>query len=189
MTLIETLLAQGVRTLREPRAAAADVLQLGVPREALAPALLLVAVLAVLLDYGLGMAVPDVSLAGSPFRMLFIYVAVTVAFSVTVTIVGRWFGGGGTFEDALLLTVFLQALLIPASALQIGLALVSPGLALIFILLVAVFLFWVQVNFVAALHGFPSLARAFVVTLIVSFVIALLVTPFLAPPAGGLTNV
>jgi len=185
MTLIESLYAQGIRALRQPRAAAADVLQLGVPREALAPALLLVAVLAVLLDYGLGFAIPDVTLAGSPFRMLFIYMAVTVAFSVAVTVVGRWFGGSGTFEDALLLTIFLQAMLIPASALQIVLALVVPFVALLFIFAVAVLLFWIQVNFVAALHGFSGLGRAFAVTLIVSFAVALLLTPFILPPSGG----
>lgn len=178
MTLIESLYAQGVRALREPRAAAADVLQLGFPKAALAPSLLLVCVLSVILDVALTAVLPEVTPRTTPFQTLFFYALTAVAFSMVVTVVGKWLGGVGKFEDSLLLIVFLQAMLLPASVLQLLIAIVSPQLAVFFMLAVAVFLIWIQVNFVAALHGF-TLGRAFVVSLISSVAVALIASPFL----------
>ncbi len=179
MTLIESLIAQGVRAFREPRAAAADILALGIPREALVPGLMLISIVGVLLDMGLTAAIPEVGLQQSPFRTVVFYMVTAVAFSFGLVQVGKWMGGQGGFQDALILVVFMQAMLLPASAVQIVLAMASPQLAMIFMFGVAVFLIWVQVSFVAALHGFRSLGRAFVVTLIASFVAFLIAAPFL----------
>ncbi len=189
MTLIESLYAQGIRAFREPRAAAADIMALGVPREVVIPALFLVAILSVLLDTALFAAMPEVNVESAPFRSLVFYVAIAGTFAFVITFVGRWFQGVGTIEDALLLVVFLQAMLLPASAIQLALALVSPNLAVMFIFVVALFLIWVQINFVAALHGFSSLWRAAAVTVISSFIVAFVAAPFMAASTVSVSDV
>ncbi|MEM6387145.1 MAG: YIP1 family protein [Pseudomonadota bacterium] len=189
MTLFDSLYAQGLRAIREPRAAAADILALGVPFQIVLSTLVLLAILSVLLDTLLFAVMGNVEVETQPFRSLVVYLAITGVFSLVVTLVGRWFGGLGSIEDALLLVAFLQAMLLPASALQVVLALVSPDLAVLFIFGVALFLFWIQVNFVAALHGFQSLGRAFAVTLIASFIVAFAVAPFTVPETMSMSDV
>ena len=70
--------------------------------------------------------------------------------------VGRMFGGHGRFEDALLLTVWIEIMLLIVQAAQIVLSLALPALAgILGILAVALFL-WLTVQFTKALHGFTS---------------------------------
>ncbi|MFC3166505.1 MULTISPECIES: Yip1 family protein [Paracoccus] len=70
--------------------------------------------------------------------------------------VGRAFGGRGRFEDALLLTVWIEVLLLLVQAIQIVLSLVMPAVAgLLGIAAMALFL-WLTVQFTKALHGFSS---------------------------------
>ncbi len=189
MTLIESLYAQGIRAFREPRAAAADIMALGVPREVVVPALFLVGILSVLIDTALFAAIPELGLERSPFRSLVFYVVIAAFFAFVVTFVGKWFQGVGTLDNALLLVVFLQAMLLPASIIQLGLALVSPNMAVMFIFVVALFLIWVQINFVAALHGFSSLWRAAAVTVLSSFIVAFVAAPFIAAPELSVSDV
>ncbi len=189
MTLIESLYAQGVRALREPRAAAADVLALGIPREVVVPTLVLIAIVSIFLDNALFAVLPTVETVASPFRSLAVYLAAAGLFAITITFVGRWFGGMGKFEDALLLVAFLQAMFLPASAIQVVLAVLSPSLAVLFMLCVLLFLLWVQVNFVAALHGFATLGRAFAVMLVASLLVAIVMLPFTVPTTMSLSDV
>ena len=70
--------------------------------------------------------------------------------------VGRMFGGHGRFEDALLLTVWIEVMLLVVQLAQIVLSLALPGLAgILGIIAVALFL-WLTVQFTKALHGFTS---------------------------------
>ncbi|KTF07440.1 Cytochrome c-type protein, partial [marine sediment metagenome] len=69
---------------------------------------------------------------------------------------GRMFGGHGRFEDALLLTVWIEVMLLVVQLAQIVLSLALPGLAgILGIIAVALFL-WLTVQFTKALHGFTS---------------------------------
>ena len=70
--------------------------------------------------------------------------------------VGRMFGGGGRFEDALLLTVWIEVLLLIVQAAQVVLSLILPGVAGIFGLLAIALFLWLTVQFTKALHGFHS---------------------------------
>ncbi|MEO0916125.1 MAG: YIP1 family protein [Pseudomonadota bacterium] len=189
MTLLDSLYAQGLRAVREPRAAAADILALGVPREVVLPALVLVAILNVLLDTALFAAIPDIEITSAPLRSLVFYLAVASAFAFVLTFVGKWFEGVGNFEDALLLTVVLQAMMLPATAIQVALAFVSPDLAVLFLFVVVLFIVWIQINFVAALHGFSTLGRAVAVTLIASFIVYFIASPFMAGPTPSAADV
>ncbi|WP_295044919.1 YIP1 family protein [uncultured Paracoccus sp.] len=70
--------------------------------------------------------------------------------------VGRLFGGHGRFEDALLLTVWIEVLLLLIQVVQLVLSLVLPGVAgLLGLAAIALFL-WLTVQFTKALHGFDS---------------------------------
>lgn len=193
MTLIDSLIAQGKRAFREPRQAAADVLALGFPREALAPALFLVVVISVLLSAASDMiAPPPVEI--SYFRMALLIMTIFVSFSFAIAQIGSMMGGVGTFTDSLLLAVFFQAIFIPVQALQIVLMLFSSELAALLAFGIIIFGFWINVNFIAALHGFQSLGRALGVLLLASVAVAfllVLVTPLLGVSlsAGGTSGV
>ena len=192
MTLLDSLIAQGVRALREPRAAAADVLTLGYPRSALAPALFLVVAISVILNTISEFLAPSPFVTITPFQMTVLLTIMLVVFSFAVAKAGSWLGGVGGFHDSLLLMIFLQAIFLPAVAAQIVLFVLAPPLAGIFILVVMVFLTWVHVNFIAALHGFTTLGRAFGVLLLavgMTFFALVLIAPLLVTPTGGFSNV
>ena len=192
MTLIESLYRQGIRALRAPRAAAADVLQLGVPREALVPGLFAVVAISVILNSISEALAPSPFIVISPFQMVVLLTVMLVAFSFAVARSGKVLGGVGTFQDSLLLMIFLQAIFLPAVALQILLFILLPALAGLFILVVMIFLTWVHLNFIAALHGFPTLGRAVGVLLmavVLTFVVLMFVAPLLVTPRGGFGDV
>lgn len=188
MTLIESLFAQGVRALKDPRGAAADVIALGFPREALVPALFLVVAVSVILNSVSEILAPNPLLQISPFQMAMVLMVMLVAFAFAVARAGRLLGGLGTFHDSLLLMIFLQALFIPAVIVQMVLFALSPGLSGLFFLGVVIFLTWVHINFIAALHGFGTLGRAvgvLVMAMIATFLVLAVVAPFFVTPPGA----
>ena len=192
MNLIDSLLFQGIRALREPRAAAADVIALGVPREAMGPALFLVVILSVILNSVTEMLAPNPLVRMTPFQMTILVTVLILVFAYTIFKAGQLLGGIGTFQDSLLLMIFLQALFLPAAATQVVLFLVSPGLAGLFIIAVMLFLTWLQINFIAALHGFSSLGPAIgamLVAMIGTFAVMVLVAPFFVTLVGAPENV
>jgi len=192
MTLIDSLLSQGIRALREPRAAAADVIALGVPREAMAPALLLVVALSVILNSVTEMLAPNPLVHMTPFQMTILVVVMMLAFAYTVFKAGQMMGGIGSFQDSLILMIFLQALFLPAAVIQVALFMVSPGLAGLFIVVVMLFLTWVQINFIAALHGFSSIGPAIgvmIMAMVSTFAVMVLVAPFFVTLVGAPDNV
>lgn len=182
MTLFDSLIMQGKRAFREPRQTAADVLALGIPKEALAPALLLVVVVSVLLSAASDMIVPP-QVEISYFRMALLIMIIFTAFSLSIAQVGKMMGGVGTFPDSLLLAIFFQAIFIPVQALQVALMLVSIEMAALLSFAIIIFGFWVNVNFIAALHGFETLGRALGVLLLASFAVAIFLM-IIAPLLG-----
>ena len=192
MTLIESLYAQGIRALREPRAAAADVLALGIPREALVPGLFAVVAISVILNTASEALAPSPFVIVTPFQMTILLAVMMVTFSFAVAKAGQMLGGIGTFQDSLLLMIFLQAMFLPAVALQLLLFVLMPALAGLFILGVMIFLTWVHINFIAALHGFPTLGRAFgvlMMAVVATFFVLMFVAPLLVTPTGALSDV
>jgi|GEM_PF-4317425 len=85
MTLLDSLMAQGLRAYRQPRAAAADVLALGFPRHALAPALLLVVVSSVVLNTISEYLAPSPFVIISPFQMVMLLTVMLLLFSFAIT--------------------------------------------------------------------------------------------------------
>jgi len=96
--------------------------------------------------------------------------------------VGRLFGGQGRFADALLLTVWIEVMLLIVQAAQIVLSLALPALAgILGILAIAMFL-WLTVQFTKALHGFTSgpkvLLVMFATLLLMGFVLSFFMAAF-----------
>lgn len=76
--------------------------------------------------------------------------------ALAMTHVGRWFGGRGGFGDALVLTAWIEFMMVLVGAVQLVLALTVPFLAF-FALLAAIVLFMtLLVRFTAVLHGFTN---------------------------------
>jgi len=183
MTLMDALYAQGLRAFREPREAAADVIALDVPRDALVPGLFAIVALSVLLNAVAEFLAPTAMNLVTPFQMTLFLLALFVTFAGAVYKVGEAMGGNGTFANSLLLSIFFQAIFLPAQALQVLLISVTPALANVVGLIIFVLGIWINVNFVAALHGYPSLGKAIGVILIASLVVAIVMI-FVAPMIG-----
>ncbi|TGD45141.1 YIP1 family protein [Pseudotabrizicola sediminis] len=99
--------------------------------------------------------------------------------------VGRWRGGTGRFEDALILMIWLQFILLILQVVQIVTqVLLPPASVLVGYVSVGIFL-WLLSNFVAELHGFSSVLMTFlgvlVTLLVIGFALALLLIPFVGP--------
>ena len=95
-------------------------------------------------------------------------------------VVGRLFGGGGTFPDAVLLVSWLQFLMVALQLVQVvALLLIPPLSGMIGIIAIVLFL-WVLTNFVAVLHGFTSLGKVFGMILVTFMAVAFAVAFLLA---------
>ena len=183
MTLVETLFSQGARAFREPRAAAADLIALGIPREVLLPAMLLVVVLSVIINAVAEALAPSLMSTVTHFQMTVFLLALFVAFALAMCKVGQALGGIGQCQDSLLLAVFFQAIFIPLQIFQVVLLAISPVLASFLALFLYVLGIWVNINFIAALHGYSSLGKAFGVMILSSLVVAV-VMMLVAPLVG-----
>lgn len=170
--MLNLFLSLAREALIDPRGAARTVLGLGIPQAALWPAFALMVVLAVLVSALDFQALPPGAEALSPF----IYAAASgfigAASVYAVWQVGRWLGGTGRFDEALLLTVFLQALLLAAEVAEFAVSLVMPPLGGFLSIALILLAFWLNVNFIATLHGFASLWRALGVLVISSLALA-----------------
>ncbi len=187
MTLLDALIAQGLRAFREPRQAAADVLALGVPKAAIGPAFLLIVVLNVLLNSVSELVAPTPLADVPPFRIgMFIFI-LTGTLAVLVGKIGQWFDGAGTVADSFLIAIFFQAIFLPLQVLHVLLLVTSPFLAGVLQLAIFVVGIWININFVAALHGFPGLGKAAGVLFLASFAVAVIM--LMSSPILGIITI
>jgi hypothetical protein len=197
MTLGTRLASLVQLTLQDPTRAARALLAEGVPLRARTAGLLLVAVLSALLtslQVGDGSQAPDritAFMLGSPFRTAVLQWGFLALSVVLIYRVGRAFGGGGSFPDALLIVVWLQTLMLGFQVVQLVVSPILPGLAgLIGLLSFAIYL-WLLTAFIAELHGFASRGLVFLGVVLTSlaagFVLAILFILILGP--GAFVNV
>jgi hypothetical protein len=177
MTLtLNGLLTMAWRTVKNPREGATEVLSLGVPREALWPALALVVVLSIILAQITSILVTgEPGMAGMPVGPAatgFIQLLLLVAMVVAIFWIGRAMGGTGSFQEAILLVAWLQFIMICIQAIQTVTLLILPPLAGLIGLAGLVLFMWLLTNFVAALHGFASLLQVFMMIVVSAFGIA-----------------
>ena len=166
MTLTDFLKAARY-TVREPRAAARWVLQLGLPVPARWTALALMAVLStllVMLDLQIIGAPGDPMLQAAlanPMSLAAVQMLILALSAWLMARIGQIFGGTGQFSDAVMLVVWMQAVLLVLQVAQILAALVSLPLSEVVAFAGFAISMWLMTNFVAELHGFTSLSRVF----------------------------
>ena len=173
--MLNLFLPVGRQALTEPREAAATILSMGIPREAYWPAFFLLVVLSVLLNEVMTLVSPIASdiPTMSPGVMGLLTALISAVSIWAVWKVGQTAGGTGSFEETLLLTVFLQSILFAGQLVELVLLLVVPVLAGLFSVGLVVFAFWLNINFIATLHGFASLWKAFGVLMMATLGVAL----------------
>ncbi|VDS09219.1 Yip1 domain protein [Paracoccus haematequi] len=177
-------------SFRDPQTAAHALMAQGWPVQArwmaLIAAVSVSALLASLAAMLVGGADPEgtqvVMLSRQPMALAAMQLVAIVLAAGLMSGVGRLFGGHGRFEDALLLTVWIEVLLLLIQVVQLVLSLVLPGVAgLLGLAAIALFL-WLTVQFTKALHGFRNSAKvalgligtAFVAGFILSLIAAAL---------------
>ncbi len=159
MPSMDELLALMRLTFNKPREGAAEVLRQMPGREAL---WLMFAIVVVLTVFAGQLAA--LLAAGPPLSMMSLVILQGGAFLLIVTLmyhVGRFFGGTGSFEGALLLVTWLQFIFFLVQLAQILIFVVTPPVAGLVALLSVVLFLWLLVNFTAELHGFASLGYVF----------------------------
>lgn len=177
MTLtLNALLAMAWRTVRNAREGAEEVLSLGVPREALWTALLLVVVLSILLAQATSLLFTGTpSMGGLPIGPVpagLVQLLLMIVMIFAIFWIGRAMGGSGSFEEAILLVVWLQFIMVCLQGVQAFALLVMPPLAGLIGVFGLVLFLWLLTNFIAVLHGFNSLVQVFLMVLVSAFGIA-----------------
>ena len=159
MPSIEELMALMGLTFRSPREGAAAVLRQIPGREALWLMFALVVVLTVIAGQMAALLA-----AGPPLSLMSLILLQGGVFLLVVALlhhVGRFFGGRGSFDGALILVTWLQFIFFLVQMLQVAVFLVSPVFAGLIAMLSVVLFLWMLVNFTAELHGFGSLGLVF----------------------------
>ncbi|MFN3846985.1 MAG: Yip1 family protein [Paracoccaceae bacterium] len=188
---LATLLSMVRFTVQNPRQGARMVMQANLPVTARWVAFLLTAVASALLAHLAFALMPlEVRQAmegamSSPFTSATMQGVLMLVSVFAIHYIGRWRKGTGRFEDALILMVWLQFILLILQVVQIIVQLLMPPAAvLVGYVSVGIFL-WLLSNFIAELHGFSSVLKTFlgvILTLIaMGFVLATLLLPFISP--------
>jgi hypothetical protein len=183
-------------TLRTPQVAAEQIIALRLSRDVLWTALALVALvntaIVVLL---ISLSPPEFALPGyfsSPLALFFLLTGLLVIYVHALYWAGRAVGGKGDLGDLLALMVWLQALRAGAQMLVLVAALAIPPLAALLSLVIAIWGFWILLNFITAAMRLPTVFHA-VATLIVSGIGVVLgvglVLFFIGVVAQGVPNV
>lgn len=167
------LLRLARETIQDPKAGATEVLVRMPPRPALWLAFCLMVVISLILGevVALFVGMPEDGPFTSQTPMVLGLLQGAMLFLVVhaITHIGRMFGGTGTFDGALALITWLQFIFLLVQLAQLAaIVLIPPVAGLITIVALGLF-FWLLVNFIAVLHGFASIGRVFVMTML-SFV-------------------
>ena len=177
---VRGLLGLAADSVRAPRPTFARLLALGIPRQVLWEALILVVVVSVILaELGNMILRATIGADGeapqflSPFAFGALQFVVLVTSALLIDRVGRAMGGTGDLAAALLAVTWLQFVMIVLQLIQSVLLLVLPGAAGIVLILGIVLFLYLLTAFVAELHGFVSMGRTFAMIFFVMMGVAL----------------
>lgn len=160
-------------SLRAPRDAARTIMSMGLGRDVLWTALALVAVantfLVLLMVQTSGSAMPLPSYFDSPLALFVLIAGLMVVYIHAMYWAGLAIGGQGSLMDVLALVVWFQVLRAMAQGAVILLSLAIPPAGLLLSLVVAIWGFWVFINFLSTALNLRSPWHAIAV-LLVAFV-------------------
>ncbi|MDB2490439.1 YIP1 family protein [Paracoccus sp. (in: a-proteobacteria)] len=156
-------------TFRDPDGAAVMLIRSGLPMPVRWMALIVAVSVSAILSWLSAQlfVVPEaeaqsiMTISSQPLVMAGLQLGAIVLASLLMTGVGRLFGGEGRFEDALLLTVWIEIVLLVVQLVQVALSLLSPTIAGFLGLAAIVLFLWLTVRFTKVLHGFRSPLKVF----------------------------
>jgi len=176
-------------TLTDPRAAAFELMALGLPRAALWPLLALVVIASTLLSSGLNLVSPaDGPMAGllaRPFLSAGLTFAGLAAVIFGLHWTGRMLGGDGRLDEMVLVMSWLQFMLFLGQIAILLVALVVPPLGAFLFLGYLGFSIWMAIAFVDAVHRFDNYFKSFGVILLALIAIGIFLSMLLG--AAGIT--
>ncbi|PKP71571.1 MAG: hypothetical protein CVT82_00630 [Alphaproteobacteria bacterium HGW-Alphaproteobacteria-4] len=170
-----------VQSVREPRAAAARLIALGLPLPVLWQAAVAVAASSAVLSwlanalFPVQISAPWMALTASPLRMALAQAAGILLVAGAMSGLGQVFGGKGRFGQALVLAVWIEVVLLCVQAAQVVLMLLFPLFASALGLAAFVLFLVMLTQFTAALHGFTRSFLVFLGIVAAMFMAALLV--------------
>jgi len=168
-------------TLTDPRAAGAALLTAVPVRDVLLQMAVVVVVVGVILTW-IATALfpapqnPMISdLMANPVLFAIIQLMMLMLSVFAIFLIGRLFGGIGSFEQTLYLSVWVQFYMLLIQAALIPVTLVVGALPLTLNLGLYFYFVWLMVNFIAVLHGFKSLWKVFAGLIAASFALSFVV--------------
>ena len=177
-----------VTTVTDPGQVARGLIDLKLPREALWTGLALAAVLnAILIGISNIVAYPDPLMPQLLQMPVLLGFAVFVALATLVfafSLCGRWLGGHGSFDEVMVVVLWLQALRILVQVTTLVLAFIAPILALLIAFAAGLLGIYITLHFLNEAHRLQSLGKAAGV-LIASMVLMVLALTFLLSLVGG----
>lgn len=166
-----------VETVRNPAAAATQLMGMNIPREAVWTTLFLVAVanaaLMVLTNFLFPAPSPLPQIFQAPIVYMIVVSCLLIVSIYTLLFIGRSVGGRANIGDIMILIVWLHVLRVLVQAFTLALMFVMPFLAIIVMLAASVAGIYIMANFINQAHGFNSLPRS-VGVLVVSGIATLL---------------
>lgn len=153
-----------------PGQTAVQILGLGLPRRLLFEATALLAVIGgIIAGYPAGVPVPTpdgAEVIVGPLLWSIVLGAGIILSASSLQVAGRLLGGHGRFEDALLVTVWLNAMGLVVELVALLVTPLSVNLGMLVFLGGFLLLIWPLLHFVRVLHGFRGLGRSFVAVLL-----------------------
>ncbi len=184
--MLKFLKALALLTLSDPRAAVLLLLQNRPAQAVLLQGAALVVVLGVMASWGFAHIIPEPpspvidALMGNPILFAVVQYAMLMISVILIFLVGRFFKGHGSFEQSLLVSIWLQFYMLLWQIFLFFVGLLVPMAAAVLNMAIIFYLLWLMVNFIAALHGFSSLWKVLAGIIATSFLVSFLVVFLLA---------
>lgn len=102
---------------------------------------------------------PFSTLLSSPMSLAILQLGALSFSAAAITVIGRAFGGGGTFPDALLLIAWLELILVGLQAAQLVMMAIFPATGALMSIVALILSIYLTVALTKALHGFASTAK------------------------------
>ncbi len=191
--MIGSLTSLAQTSLRDPQTAARQIMDLGLSRDALWTALALVAIVNTFLVIALVQTSPGAAVVplpgyfGKPLALFVLIAGLMVVYIHAMYWAGLAIGGQGSLTDVLALVVWFQVLRAAAQITVVVVSALIPALGMLLSLAVAIWGFWIFLNFLATALNLNSPWHAIAV-LVVAFVGLVLGLGVLMALIGGLAQ-